>query len=394
MIASALVAILATSALAASRYEVVNDGEEVEVRQLPDLPVPEPEEREERSFFSDVPPLNMLPSWGPAQLADAYISAARQEDRKTLLIRLGEVKARDDKDLRALLNLYAREDAGVRAQVEACLMRLTPVDIGLSPFFAVALQDEEPVFQIFGLIGAGRLRDPRTLDLIRGLAEKDFPAPETSISMSPADAYRFTLQFNAVRLLADWEGEKVLPLVLKRSQDVPGAGEIAALAFWEKALEDFVAWSESKKPADRARAAKAWGAPVSRIKLAATKPRLWQLALDPRRSVTTRHRAAIKLGICAEEADVDRFLAERAKADGKVRALLDAGLFASRHPKAIPPLVGYAKEASDPLARAGALFQLRSMMPPADYRTLLEWVAKNDGDRENRANAAAELSGR
>lgn len=389
-----IVSILATNALGASRYEVINDGEEVEVRQLPDLPVPEPEEREERSFFSDAPPLNMLPDWGPAKIAEAYISAARPADRKTLLVRLGEIKPRDDKDLRALLNLYSREDAGVRAQVEACLSRLAPADIGLSPFFALTLQDEDPVFQIFGLIGASRIRDPRTLDLIRALAEKDFPAPESSIGLSPADAHRFTLQFNAVRILADWEGEKALPMVLKRSKDVPGAGEIAAMAFWEKALEEFVAWSESKKPADRARAAKAWGAPVPRAKLAATKARLWELALDKRRSVFTRHRAAIKLGICANEADVDRFLAERAKAEGKIRALLDAGLFASRHPKAIPLLVVYAKEANDPLARAGALFQLRAMMPPADYRALLEWVVKNDTDRENRANSAAELIGR
>lgn len=389
-----VVAILATTVTAAGRYEVVNDGDEVTVRQLPDLPIPTPLEREERSFFSDAPPLTMHPDWGPANIAEAYISAARPEDRKQLLVRLGEVKPRDDKDLRALLNLYSREEAAVRAQVEASLSRLAPVDIGLSPFFAFALQDEDPVFQIFGLIGAGRLRDPRSLDLVRDLAKKDFPAAELSIGMSPADAHRFTLQFNALRLLADWEGEKALPLVLKRSRDVPGAGEIAAMAFWEKALEEFVAWSESKRPADRARAAKAWGAPVARTKLAATKARLWKLALDRRRSVTTRHRAAVKLGICAEEADVDRLLAERAKAEGKVRALLDAGLFASRHPKAIPPLISYAKESSDPLARAGALFQLRLMMPPADYRALLEWVAKNDTDQENRTNATAELAGR
>lgn len=390
----ALVVILATTAFGAGRYEVVNDGDEVEVRQLPDLPVPEPKEREERSFFSDEPPVVIPPSWGPARIAEAYVQAARQENRTKLLVRLGEVKPRDDKDLRALLNLYSREDAAMRAQVEACLSNLGPEDVGLSSFFAHALQDEDPVFQIFGLIAAGRLRDPRTLELVRALAEKDFPAPEPSIALAPADAHRWTLQFNAVRLLADWEGEKALPMVLKRSKDVPGAGEIAAMAFWEKALEEFVAWSESNKPADRARAAKAWGAPVPRARLAATKTRLWELALDRRRSVTTRHRAAIKIGVCAEEADVDRFLVERAKADGKVRALLDAGLFASRHPKAIPPLLGYAKGSSDPLARAGALFQLRSMMPPADYRALLEWVAKNDADSENRANAAAELIGR
>lgn len=394
MILPAIVAILATTVSAAGRYEVVNDGDSVEVRPLPDLPEPEPEERPDSSFFSDAPPMEISSLWGPAQLTEAYITAARPEDRLRALNRLGAVKPRDFKDLRGLLNLYSREDLAARAKVEACLSRLGPEDAPLAPFFASLLEDEDPVFQIFGLIGVGRLRAASALGLVQALAEKEFPAPETSFSLSPADANRWGLQFNALRLLAEWEGEKALPLVLRRSKDVPAAGEVAATFFWEKALEEFVAWSESNKPFDRDRAVKAWAAPAPRKSLAATKPRLWELTLDRRRKAETRHRAAIKLGICAEEADVDRLLAERAQADGKARAILDAGLFASRHPKGVPVLVGYAKEAADPVSRAGALYQLRAMMPAADYRALLQWVVEKDADPENRANAAAELAGR
>lgn len=394
MRALAIVAVLATTASAASRYEVVNDGDEVEVRQLPDLPIPEEKEREERSFFADAPPVDIRPDWGPAQLAEAYIAAVRNDDRTRLLNRLGLVKPRNDRDLRGLLNVYSREEVAARAKVEASLSLLGPEDVGLSPFFNGLLADEDPVFQIFGLIGAARLRDPRSLELVRALAEKDFPAPQPSLGLSPADANRWTLQFSALRVYAEWQGEKALPLVLKRSAETPAVAEIAATLFWGKALEDLVAWSESRQPADAARAAKAWAAPVDRGRLTATKPRLWELALDRRRKVETRHRAAIKLGVCADDADIERLLAERGKASGKDRALLDAGLFASRHPKAIPVLVGYAKEAADPVARAGAMFQLRAMMPPADFRALLQWAAKNDPDLENRANAAAELNSR
>lgn len=391
MRALSIVVILATSVSAAQRYEVVNQGDEVEVRQLPDMPEPTPLEREERSFFSDAPPIQISPLWGPAELAEALIASVRADDRARLLNRLGEVKPRNDKDLRGLLNLYSREDSAARLKVEASLARLSPDDAGLAPFFRSLLEDEEPVFQIFGLLGAARVRDARSNELVRALAEKPFPAPEPSFGLSPADANRWTLQYNALRVLAEWEGEKALPLVLKRSKEAPGVAEIAAVLFWEKSLPDFVTWSESRQAEDRDRAAKAWAAPVPRAALSATKARLWELALDRRLKVETRHRAAIKLGVCAEEADVDRLLAERAKAEGKARALLDAGLFASRHPKAVPVLTEYAKTSADPVARAGAMFQLRSMLPFAEYRELLRWAAKNDPDPENRANAAAEL---
>lgn len=391
MRALATVAILATNLSAASRFEVVNEGDAVEIRQLPDLPAPPPEAREEKSFFDSAPPLDIPLTWGSAELATAYISAVRGADRVRLLNRLGGTKPKDGRDLRALLNLYSREDPAARLKVEAALLRLGPEDAVLAPVLIGLLQDEDPVFQAFGLQGAGRLRVPEALEPVRALAERPFPAAENSFGLSPADANRWAVQFTALRVLAEWQGEKALPLILKRSREVPAVGELAATYFWEKALDELVAWSESRSPVDRDRAAKAWAAPVPRTALTATKPRLWELTLDRRRQPETRHRAGIKLGTVAEEADVDRLLAERAKADGKSRTLLDAALFASRHAKAVPILVEYAQTAADPLARAGAMFQLRSMLPPAGYRPLLEWTAQKDPDPENRANAAAEL---
>lgn len=391
MNALAVVAILATNAWAASGYEVINQGDSVEVRQLPDLPEHDELDRNDDSFFKDAPPLAISPRWSVAELAQAYITAVRGEDRVRVLARLGVVKPKDPNDVRALLNLMAREDSSARAKVEACVSLLSPADAALGPTFLGLLLDEDASLQILGLMGAARLRTPEALEPVRALAKKEFPAAQLSFSMSPVDANKWALQFGALRLLAEWEGEKALPVILKASKDVPAAGELAASFFWEKALDDLVSWSESRQQGDLTRAAKAWTAPVTCERLAPTRARLWSLAVDRRRKVETRHRAALKLGQCADETDVDRFLAERAKSGGKDRTLLDAGLFVTRHAKAIPILVEYARTGADPITRAGALYQLRSMMPAADYRALLQWASQNDPDLENRNNAAAEL---
>jgi hypothetical protein len=234
------------------------------------------------------------------------------------------------------------------------------------------------------------VRSPGALALVKGLAETAFKEPEATLSMSPVDANRWGVHYGALAVLADWQGAAALPLLLKRAKEAPAVAEIAAARFWAAALDDFIAWSESGRQAE---AARAWNADVPRALLAPTKDRLWALTLDKRKRAGTRHRAAIKLGLAAEPADVDRLLAERAKAGAAERLLLDTALFASRSPKAVPILTDYAKNSKDSLARAGTLFQLREMLPSAEYRELLDWAAKNDPDAENRRNAAAELKG-
>ncbi|MDE2293333.1 MAG: hypothetical protein KGL53_14725, partial [Elusimicrobia bacterium] len=96
-------------------------------------------------------------------------------------------------------------------------------------------------------------------------------------------------------------------------------------------------------------------------------------------------------GAMSGPADVDRLLADRAKAKGQERLLFETALFASRSPKAIPLLVDYVKTSPNAVARAGALVQLGEMMPPADYHALLEWVSRNDADPENRSEALEQL---
>ena len=386
-----LVALLATNAYSAPRHEVVNNGESVEIITLPESHEPTPLERDGESFFTEAPDVDIRPDWGVAELAQAWVNAVKSSDRTRLLNRLAQTKPRPGADLRWLLNLYGRNDAAVRIAVDTSLGLLTPADADTAPFFEALMADEDPIFQALGLIGAGHVRSPASLKLIHGFAEKPLPFPQPTLSMTPQDANRWHLQVHALTVLADWEGEKTLPLLMKRAQEAPAAAEIAATRFWEAGLPDFISWSESRRKPDQERAAAAWGADVPRASLEKTKGRLWELLLKSKRR-ETRHRAAIKLGIAASPEDVDRLLAERAKTPPADRPLLDAALFASRHEKAVPVLLEYAKTAKDPLARASALFQLRTMMPPEDYRALLRWVAENDADAENKANARRELA--
>jgi hypothetical protein len=107
----------------------------------------------------------------------------------------------------------------------------------------------------------------------------------------------------------------------------------------------------------------------------------------------TRHRAALRLGLAADGAEVERLLADHAKEkDEKTLLLVKTALFASRDTRVAPVLRDYAK--ADPVAsnRAGALVQLGEMLPRAEFRALLEEVAKDDKDAENRAWARQELS--
>ena len=389
----ACVAILATKASAAPRFEVRNDGDAVEITASQVPAEPTAAERGAETFFTETPPVVIAATWTVTELAQRWTNAVRAEDRAALLERLSRTKPQNGPDLRWLVNLFSRGQPEVQARCAASLSRLGPGDTGAGPFLESLLEDEDPVLQSFGLAGIASVRTPAALPLVKGLAEPAFKEPEATLSMSPADSNRWNVHYQALAVLADWQGAATLPLLLRRSKEAPSVAEIAATRFWTAAFDDFAAWSESRGDADQSRAARAWSADVPRAMLAATKDRLWALLLDRRKRIETRHRAAIKAGIVAEPVDVERLLAARARADAQGRLLLDTALFASRSPKAAPILIDYAKNAKDPLARAGTLFQLGEMLPHAEYKELLSWAAQNDPDLENRNNAAAELKG-
>ncbi|MFA5140377.1 MAG: hypothetical protein WC728_14185 [Elusimicrobiota bacterium] len=314
--------------------------------------------------------------------------------------RLGVTKPRDIRDLQALLNLYDREDPYPRQQIERSLRLLSPSDIALAPLFRSLIKDPDPKFQLFGVAGAYELRDAAMLQDMETLASKRFEKPRPTLAMNPADSAAWHTRFECLRLLAAWDSErppgddpKFLSLLSKQSRQAPPVAGLLAEYYWPLALKDILDWSESKDPSDQERSRFAWEADVPPASLRETSGTLRAVLFDRRKRMETRHQAALRLGLSADEAGVERLLEDHEKEkDEKARLLIKTALFASRSPRIAPLLKEYAR--TDPAAsnRAGALLQLGEMLPRAEFRALLEEVLNNDKDEENRAWARQELS--
>ncbi|MFH1726678.1 MAG: hypothetical protein ABII00_18865 [Elusimicrobiota bacterium] len=369
------------------RIEVREEEDNVEITMVSTAPAAG------AAVQAEEPVAEIPPGLTVAELVQRYITASRPERRRPLLERIGRTKPESNQDLRWLLNLFSRNAPATRRQTELSLQLLSESDFRLAPFFLALLQSEEPLFRTFGLIGAERLRVEEALPLIREIASTRFKHRMPAFSLTPKEADNWQVRYHALQVLALWEGEKTLPLLLKRSLEAPDVAALTARHFWEEILDRVVRWSESRRATHREAAAAAWRADIPRAALRKSAPRLRKLVADRRKKFETRHQAAVKLGVAADDAEVERLLKARAEAsDEKMRLLLTTALFASRHATAIPLLVEYVKKDPAAIARAGALFQLRGMLPPERYRELLEWVVEHDEDEENRRNALRELT--
>ncbi|MFA6030381.1 MAG: HEAT repeat domain-containing protein [Elusimicrobiota bacterium] len=335
-----------------------------------------------------------LSSKSVADLATLYFSAGDADSKLRVLHRLSLTEPRTGEDMRRLLDLHAR-DAAARSAADACLERLSPAAQGFGPYFAALLDDEDPLLRIFGLAGLRRLRYAPALPAVRKLAEGRFPQRRPSMLMDPAQNAEWRTRFEALGALAVWERKDALPLLLKKTAEAPAVASIVAALFWEEAFDRIVAWSKSKKAEDQEAAQAAWGADVAPEQLRPTWPKLLALALDKRADPQTRHRAAVKLGLAAGEAEAKTLLEKREAAlkdkDERTRLLLESALFASGSPLAIPLLEEHARSNPAPEGRAGARLQLKGMLPRGRYLELLREAAEKDPDGENRAAARREL---
>ncbi|HVE14288.1 MAG TPA: hypothetical protein VNI01_12890 [Elusimicrobiota bacterium] len=338
--------------------------------------------------------VEISPTASAGELATRYIEAIRVDEKLALLQRLAATKARQPQDLRAMLNLYSRSDPEARKAVERSLSLLSPRDAALAPVFTALLNMDDPAFQQFALMGAYAVRDAEALPVLRKLAETPL-SKEPGAESSAQEAAAWQLGIQAVQALALWQGDKAYPLLLKKAQETPLLAEPLARQYWPRFLPELVRWSESSDAKERERASRAWNAQIPVDLLRQTAPELRRIVLDRGKRAETRHGAAIQLGLCASSAAVAGLLADRqASKDDATRRLLAAAIFASRDPQAVPLLEEFARGASDPIARAGALAQLKELAPPAKYRELLRWTAEHDPDEENRGEAARQLAGK
>ncbi|MBI5243455.1 MAG: HEAT repeat domain-containing protein [Elusimicrobia bacterium] len=328
-----------------------------------------------------------------AELATTYISSISQEEKLAIIEQLRRTAPSTGDDLRNLLNLYTRFPEAQLA-AEQSLLLLSPQAQQFGPYFLGLIQDEDPFLRMFGLSGAYHLRYEAAVPAIRKLAEAKFAHSRPTAELLPGEANAWQSQYAAVRILALWEGKSALPLLLKKVKEAPPIAALIAENFWEQSLDRILSWSKSKRPDETEMARSAWGANVPAEAVLKTWPKLRALMLDKGKPVDLRHRAALKLGLAARDPEAQELLKEREarKKDDNTRLLLDTALFASRSPRAIPLLEEYVKTNPSAVSRAGALVQLKEMLPKERYRELLRWVAQNDSDQENRANAKRELS--
>jgi hypothetical protein len=332
-----------------------------------------------------------------AELGADYISAVSNEEKIRLLDALQHATPKTERDLHILVALFLRDDAS-RDAAQRCLHRLPADAQEFGPYFLALINDEDSFLRIFGMNGALRLRYEPALKPIDKFTQERFPARRRTTQMLPKQANLWQLQFAALSTLTAWKGCEVLPLLLRKSQESPDVAGLAAAYCWPEAFDKFASWSRSSSSDNQEAAKIAWAAPVPLAALQSTLKKLLAIVLDRKEDPETRHRAAAKLGLAAGAEEIRLLLDKREKAikdkDERTRLYIETAVFASHDERAIPLLEEYVRASPSATARAGALVQLRDMLPPERYEALLQERSRQDPDQENRSDLQRELAER
>lgn len=325
-------------------------------------------------------------------LHDQFVTTTDAEEKSRLLTRIARTAPSSSDDINALFDLFSRfADSLTRSAVMASLDRIPPSRLDLEGSFLFYLEDASPEAQLFGINGALRLRSQEALAAIRRIAKKRFSAASASEIELLSEKNVWWVQFEALSALAQMDTEASRSLLQKKSREAPQVAAIMAAHDWENVLPRIIGWSRGGR-VEREMARHALKAEVGTSALRKTRKTLLETVLNPESEHELRHQLALKLGLSSREEDVAELLAEHGRAaDAKTRIFLEAAIFASRSGQAIPLLESYVRDNPDPISRAGALSQLKDISAPARYRTLLEWVRKNDPEAENREEAARQL---
>lgn len=325
-------------------------------------------------------------------LRDRFVTSTKAEEKPGLLVKIARTAPASADDVNALFDLFSRfADSPTRTAVMSSLGKLTPAHVELESRFLYYLEDTAPEAIIFGINGALHIRSRESIDVIRAIAKRRFSAPSASQIEILAEKNQWWAQFEALSALAQLDTKSARSLLVKKSKEAPQVAAILAANDWETALPLALSWSRGGR-VEREMARHALTADVDHAQLRRTRATLLKILLDPKSDHEVRHQLALKTGLSATETDVTELLGEHGKTtDPKTKIFLEAALFASRSHQAVPLLESYVRESADSLSRAGALSQLKDMLPKERYRALLEWVLKNDPDAENRDEAARQL---
>lgn len=320
---------------------------------------------------------------------DQFVESLEKEKKAAALEELARTPPVSMQDTKWAFDLFMRfPEAAVRRAVVSSLDRIEGGNVQLEAAFMEYLKLPEGEAQVFGTLGALRLRSPRALPVITEIARRRFRHKDPADEVTSSDRNLWWAQYEALAALAQWEGAKQLPLLRKKAQEAPTVAHIMARYLWKDSLPIIAEWAKSGGSSAQA-AQEALNTEVPPADLRESREAMLKLVRSRDAERELRHQLALKVGLASDDAGIEALLAEQAASkDPETKLMLSAALFASRNPKTVAWLETQAKSHADPKTRMGALIQLRDMVPPEKHKSLLEWAAERDPDPENRQTAA------
>jgi hypothetical protein len=306
-------------------------------------------------------------------LKERFVEATDEPTRNKLLDQLAATPPVSAQDVSALFDMFSRfSDPELRKKVMSSLSRIDPSSPQLEPLFISYLHQPEPESQLFGIYGAYYVRSRQGLPLVRKIAERKFEAADASAISLLSSRNAWWTQFDALSVLAQWQGEKILPLLRKKADESSAVARILGQFFWRETFPDLKAWAESPNANVSEKAVQASGAQIELAEARATRDGMLDIVRDPKADEEVRHRLAMKVGACSNDAEVAALIAEHdAAKDAKMRLLLMAAISYSRSPKAVPLLVRYARDSTDEILRRGARLELVDLVGEEQAKALL-----------------------
>lgn len=306
-------------------------------------------------------------------LKERFVEATDEPTRAKLLDQISATRPVSAQDVSALFDIFSRNsEPSVRQRVMDSLARIDPSSPQLEPLFISYLNQPEPETQLFGINGAFHLRSRQGLPLVRKIAERKFEAADASSISLLSQRNKWWTQYEALSALSQWQGEKILPLLRAKSDESAAVGRLLGRYFWRQTFPDLKAWAESPDANVREKAVQVAGAQIEPAEARATRDGMLDLVRNPKADEEVRHRLALKVGACSNDAEVEALVAEHDKTkDDKMRMLLVGAAAYSRSLKAVPLLVRYARDSSDEIIRKGARAELVDLVGEEQAKALL-----------------------
>ena len=306
-------------------------------------------------------------------LTGRFLEVTKDSDKTAVLKQIGKTAPVSGQDVSNLFDLFSRySDVFTRASIMESLGRLGTGNPQLEPLFITYLRQPEPDARLFGINGAFRLRARAALPLIHAIAERKLVAHEvTETNMSERNTW--WTQYEALSVLAQWEGDKVYALVDNKGLESAKVGNILGRYYWKQTLPKLKAWAASGDLIASERAALAVSAPIDLADARATRAQMIALLRDQKVDTEIRHQLALKIGLSSNETEAEELVREHdAAPSDNDRLYWATAAFITRSVKVVPLLVRYTHQTKDETMQKGATAQLKDMLGDAEAQALID----------------------